>query len=116
MLKWKIKNGDDKLRKEIQNTKDTFDKWFNDYWARQCTKEKMLSENSPVEHVYYKMTKSFEEVKKKYPLNAKQQCSSCGKYVNKWIETEFSFCNEYGCGMSLCKKCGDKLKDLIDKL
>ena len=77
---------------------------------------KMLSENSPLEHIYYKMTKPFKEIKEKYPIEAKEKCSSCGKYVDKWIETKFSFCEEYGCGMSLCKECANKLKDVIDKL
>ncbi|WP_297419164.1 hypothetical protein [Clostridium sp.] len=116
MLKWKIRNGNDKLKADIKETKDTFDKWFNNNWAKQITREKMLSKDSPLEHVYYKMTKSFDEIKAKYPLDAKQQCSSCGEYVDKWIETEFSFCNEYGCGMSLCKKCAKDLSKVIDKI
>lgn len=75
----------------------------------------MLSDKSPVEHVYYKMTKSFEEVKEKYPFNAKECCSSCGEYIDIWLETSFSFCNEYGCGMKLCKECAKKFKDEFDK-
>ena len=110
MLKWEIKNGDDKLREEIKETKASFDSWYKGCWEKRYTKEQMLSKNSPVEHVYYKMTKTFEEVKEKYPLSAKKDCSSCGEYVDKWIETEFSFCDEYGCGISLCKECADKLK------
>lgn len=116
MLKWEIKNGDDKLRAKIKNAKEGFDAWYNSYWKEKCSKERMLSKYSPVEHIYYKMTKTFEEVKKKYPYDAKQECSSCGEYVDKWIETEFSFCNEYGCGMSLCKECAEKFKSVIDKL
>ena len=75
----------------------------------------MLSSDSPVEHVYYKMTKSFKEVKEKYPDFALQECSSCGKSVDRWIQTEFSFCDEYGCGMSLCKSCVGKVKKALDK-
>jgi hypothetical protein len=116
MLKWEIKNGDDKLKEIIQNTKDTFEGWFKNSWSRTCTREKMLSENSPLEHVYYKMTKSLKEVKEKYPHEALERCSSCDKYVDKWIETSFSFCDEYGCGMSLCKECANKLKDSINKM
>lgn len=66
MLKWEIKNGDDKLKEEIERMKSTFDKWYeNSGWVKTCSKEKMLNENSPLEHVYYKMTKTFEEVMKK---------------------------------------------------
>lgn len=109
MLKWEIKNGDDKLRHEIKRQKEGFDRWFSSYWDTKCSREKMLSENSPIEHVYYKMCKTFDEVKEKYPFEAKEQCSSCGEYVDEWIETSFSFCDEYGCGMSLCKDCSEKL-------
>jgi hypothetical protein len=109
MLKWQVKNGDDKLRSEIERVKAEFDGWYKNHWEKNCSREKMLSENSPVTHIYYKMTKTFKEIKEKYPYEALKQCSSCGKYVNKWIETEFSFCNEYGCGMSLCKECAEKI-------
>ncbi len=116
MLKWEIKNGDDKLKAEIKRVKDGFDDWYKSCWEKRCSKEVMLSENSPVEHVYYKMTKTFEEIKEKYPYETLQPCSSCGKTVDKWIKTEFSFCNEYDCGISLCKECVGKLKELADKM
>jgi hypothetical protein len=116
MLKWQIKNGDDKLRITIQKTKDTFDEWYKNCWGKQYTREVMLSEKSPIEHVYYKITKTFDEIKEKYPYEALQQCSDCGKYVDKWIETEFSFCDEYDCGMSLCKECASKLINLIKEI
>lgn len=109
MLKWTVAIGDEKLKREIERVKRDFDKWFSNYWDSRCSKEKMLSETSPVEHIYYKMCKSFEEVKEKYPYEAKERCSSCGKHVDEWIETSFSFCDEYGCGMSLCKDCTEKL-------
>lgn len=76
----------------------------------------MLSENSPVPHVYYKVCKPFQEVKENFPYAALEKCSSCGNYVDKWIETSFSFCDEYGCGMSLCTQCANKLKNVIEKL
>lgn len=109
MLEWTIKNGDDKLKEEITRTRNGFDSWFETLWSNRCTRERMLSEDSPLQHVYYKMTKPFEEVKEMYPNEAKQECSDCGEYVSKWIETEFSFCDEYGCGMSLCEDCVDKM-------
>lgn len=114
MLEWKIVTGDEKLEKEIERVKNSFDSWFDKYWKDVISKEKMLSEDSPVLHVYYKMCKSEDEIKKKFPLEAMEECSSCGKYVDKWIETRFSFCNEYGCGMTLCKDCAEKLRDEIN--
>lgn len=114
-MEWKIKNGDEKLRETIEYTKSTFEQWYIKHWEKRCTREAMLSEDSPLEHIYYKMTKSFEEVKEKYPYEALEECSSCGNYVDKWIETDFSFCGEYGCGMSLCKECFDKLTEFKDK-
>lgn len=116
MLDWKIKNGDDKLKEEIKECKETFDNWFNQFWSSRVTREKMLSKDSPVPSVYYKMTKSFDDVKKEYPLSAKQQCNSCGKYVDKWIETNFSFCDEYECGIHLCKDCADNFSKMADKI
>lgn len=113
MLEWKILNEDVKLKNEIQRCKDSFDAWFSGYWSKQCTREKMLSEKSPVPHVYYKMCKPFEEVKERYP--EKETCSSCGRSVSEWIETSFSFCNEYGCGMSLCKECAETLAKQINE-
>lgn len=116
MLEWKVRTGDELLRRGIENTKATFDSWYNQHWSKKCTREEMLSENSPLEHVYYRMTKTFEEIKAKYPGDALKQCSSCNKYVDRWLETEFSFCDEYGCGMTLCKECATKLRESIDKL
>lgn len=114
ILEWKIVTGDEKLKKEIKRCKETFNSWFKRYWAYRISKEVMLSPESPCEHVYWKMCKTFDEVKEKYPYEAKEKCSSCGEYVDKWIETSFSFCNEYGCGMSLCKKCAKELADKIN--
>lgn len=116
MLEWKVKTGDEKLKESIHRCKETFESWFNNYWAHKCTRETMLSDKSPVEHVYYKMTKTFNEIKQKYPYEAKECCSSCGDDVYIWIETSFSFCDEYGCRMKLCKKCAKNLSNMIDKL
>ena len=117
MLEWKIKNGDDKLKEEIKRTKETFDKWFNSScWSKKYTKEQFLSKDCPVPHVRHKMILPFDKVKELYPLEAKERCSDCGDYVDKWIEASFSFCNEYGCGIKLCKKCANKLKNKIHEL
>lgn len=115
MLEWKIMNGDEKLEKEIERVKSSFESWFSKYWENKISQEKMLSENSPCLHVYYKMCKSKDEIKKKFPFEAMEECSSCGNNVEQWIETEFSFCDEYICGMILCKDCARKLKDKINE-
>lgn len=115
ILEWKVMTGDQKLRQEIKRQKNSFESWFGHYWANKITREEMLSPNSPVEHVCYKLCKTFDEIKEKYPLEAKEECSSCGEFVDKWIETSFSFCHEYGCRMCLCEKCIDKLQNTINE-
>lgn len=76
----------------------------------------MLSPDSPLPHVYYKMCLPFEEVKEKLPHEAMRSCSDCGELTNIWIDTDFSFCDEYNCGMSLCPKCAEKLKNKIQEM
>jgi hypothetical protein len=102
---------------EIKRCKETFDNWFrNSGWSKQYTKEEFLSEKSPLPYVYYKMCKSPEELKKEFGKCFKETCSSCGEQSDTWIETSFSFCDEYGCGMNLCPKCAEKLRDKINEL
>jgi hypothetical protein len=72
----------------------------------------MLSENSPLTYVYYMMSKTPEEIKEEYPYEVLERCSSCGEYVDKWIQTKFSFCDEYSCGLNLCENCS---KELVNK-
>lgn len=43
-------------------------------------------------------------------------CSVCGKEVNpdeKVIHFDFSFCDEYSCGMNICKDCLVRLNKLM---
>jgi hypothetical protein len=116
MLKWKITNSDEKMLKEIKNCKSTFDNWFkNSSWINRYTKDEFLSENSPLPYVYYKICKSPEEVKEKFSGAFKETCSSCGNQADEWIETSFSFCDEYGCGMKLCMECAEKLRDKLNE-
>lgn len=114
MLIWEIKNGDDELRNEIKHKKKTFDKWFERCWSNRCTKEKMLSKDSPSQWTYYLMTKPIDEIKKRFQGAGVCQCSSCGEYVGEWIETEIcsEFCSDNGCKLVLCKECFSKLKKL----
>lgn len=113
MFEWNIVTRDERLAEIIENCKITFDYWFDCYWSKQVTRAVMLSEKSPVPHVYYKMTKSFDEVKALLPHEGTRTCSCCDNECLEWIETSFSFCNEYDCGMVLCKTCATKLKNKI---
>lgn len=115
-LKWKIVTGDEKLKNTIERLKETFDRWFNEYWAHKISREEMLSPSSPLPHIYYKMCKTPEEIKEKFPYEVQETCSSCGETTDIWIETDFSFCNEYGCGMKLCPDCAKELKKKITEL
>ena len=43
-------------------------------------------------------------------------CQICGELPSieeKFIQLKYSFCDEYGCSMNICKKC---LKELLRKL
>jgi hypothetical protein len=114
MSEWKIVTGDEKLQQEIEELKTTFDKWFNSYWSDKCTKEQMLSENSPLQTAYYKMTKTLDEVKEKYPLYAKETCDFCNKYVDIWIESRiYSLDDSRVC---ICKDCIEKLQELFQQI
>lgn len=112
MLEWKITNADEKMQQEIQRCKETFDDWFyrQTDWHKRITKEEFLSENSPLPRVYYKMCKTPDENKERFGKSFMENCSSCGALTDTWIETSFSFCDEYGCGMSLCKECAKALQ------
>ena len=116
MLDWEVMTGDQKLQIEIERTKKEFDSWFAAFWRNRVTKEQMLSPKSPVLHVYHKMCLPFDEVKKLHPSDAKEICSDCGEETDKWLSVSFSFCDEYGCGMALCRKCASKLRHKIDEL
>lgn len=112
MIKWEFKTGDEELKKSIQKIKEDFDEWFGEFWENRISRDKMLSEESPVRHVYYKVCKSFEEVKKEYPYANKEQCNFCDNYVEEWFEGTFSNL-EYECGdnifFNICHKC---IKDI----
>lgn len=114
MLKWKIEIGNEKLSKEIERVKNMFDKWFEDCWSDKCTKEEMLSEKSPLKHVYYKMTKSFDEVKKEFPYEAIEECLACGKDVDEWIAVSYEHYDKTY-KINLCKKCANELKQGLDE-
>jgi len=59
------------------------------------------------------MTKTFEEVKEKYPNEALRICSSCGKHVDKWVQSLY---HDYDSEISLCKECVEKLNDLVKSI
>lgn len=116
MLEWKAVTGEEKIRGAIERMKKSFDSWFCNYWAKQVTREHMLSPESPLPHIYALMCLPPERAKEITPENYFEKCSDCGKQTDIWIETTFSFCDEYGCGMSLCPECAKKLKNVIEVL
>lgn len=114
MLEWNCVTAEEKLRNNVKEWKKNFDVWFKEYWSHKTTKEKMLSPESPVPIVYHKMCLPFEELKEMYLHDEYEECSDCGERCETWIETNFSFCHEYGCGLVLCKECAKKLRDSIE--
>lgn len=119
MLKWEIVTGDEILKKEIERWRKDFDDWFDTYNTdkfRKISREKMLSEESPEPRIYYLMCKTPEEIKERFPFEAKEQCSSCGESTDIWLETKSSFGNEYSCGMKMCPACAGKLKEKINEM
>lgn len=43
-------------------------------------------------------------------------CDMCGSIPRHIWHTEFSFCNEYGCGMDLCDECIMKLAEEVRRV
>jgi hypothetical protein len=41
--------------------------------------------------------------------NFRVKCKMCDTCLDEWMECSFSFCDEYGCGMELCKSCAEKI-------
>lgn len=46
----------------------------------------------------------------------KVSCKMCEKLLDKWLECEFSFCEEYDCGMQICKECAEKIYKLSHEI
>ncbi len=113
MLEWKRLTGDDMLQKEISRTKRMFNNWYESYWEHRCSLEVMLSEKSPVESVYVKMTKPFNVVKEKYPKLARVQCSSCHQYKDVVVGVGLNQCHEYACEFNICEDCLNLLGEII---
>ena len=116
MLEWKVVTGEEKFQRLKEGMKHRFDEWFSSVWAHKYSREEMLSPQSPLPHVYALMCLPSEEARKIHPSDYYEECSDCGKRTDIWLETDFSFCDEYGCGMSLCPDCARKLKAEIELL
>lgn len=113
MIQWELKKGNKKLKEEISYWKENFNKWFDEHWSGKISKEEILSENSPVKDIYYKMTKSLEEIIEEFPYSNKEQCDFCDDYVDEWFKGTFDNL-EYKSGINvsfnICSKC---LEDII---
>lgn len=108
MLEWNIVTGDEELSRKIESMKARFDTWKSaDYPLLTQTERRRR---------FCFMNMPFEKIKEEFPQEAKQICSSCGESTEIWLETEFSFCDEYGCGMRLCPKCAENLRKKIVEL
>lgn len=116
MLEWKVVTAEEKFADLKRRTEQEFDDWFNAYWASRCSRDTMLSPESPLPHVYATMCLPAEDAKLICPYNYYEVCSDCGGKTDIWLETSFSSCDEYGCGMSLCPDCVRKLKAEIQRL
>lgn len=116
MLTWNVVTGEEKICRRIKATRESFDGWFRNFWAHRITREEMLSPDSPLPHVYALMCLPPEKAKEAAPRDYFEVCSDCGKNTAIWIETTFSFCDEYGCGLSLCPECAKKLKNAIEAM
>lgn len=116
MLEWKVVTGEEKICKSIEDMKRRFDSWFCTYWAKRVTRDQMLSPDSPLPHVYALMCLPPEKAKEIAPGSYFETCSDCGKNAEIWVETTFSFCDEYGCGISLCPEGAKKLKNAIEAM
>ncbi|WP_418434114.1 hypothetical protein [Anaerotignum lactatifermentans] len=108
MLEWNIVTGDEKLSRKIESMKARFDTWKSADYSLLTQAERRRR--------FCFMNMPFEKIKEEFPQEAKQICSSCGESTEIWLETEFSFCDEYGCGMCLCPKCAENLRKKIVEL
>ena len=110
--KWKLKTGDEQLQEEMSRIRSTFDDWFNNYWSKKVSREYMLGDKSPVPHIAYKMTKTFDEIKDLYPHETLLLCVSCYKYVDKCVVSNFE-CEEYNFEVRLCQDCVEEMSGLF---
>ena len=49
-------------------------------------------------------------------IDTDYHCSICFETAEKLLSTSFSFCDEYGCGMNLCKDCAIKIGKLAETM
>lgn len=42
-----------------------------------------------------------------------RNCNICGKKDRFFLSMDFSFCNEYGCGIQICGECLEKMAELF---
>lgn len=42
-------------------------------------------------------------------------CNVCGACEKEMLHSEFSFCDEYGCGITFCQKCAEGLSKVFEE-
>ncbi len=86
-------------RKElIAHLAGRYSNWDKDIWGPTLLE-------TPTEEVY----------EKDHDVSDKITCALCGKkwkIDEKFIRLEFSFCDEYNCGMSICSDC-PKIREVV---
>ncbi|MFA6831872.1 MAG: hypothetical protein WCR36_06345 [Bacteroidaceae bacterium] len=86
--------------------------WMED-WLKQSD-EKHYTESTKISNW---TTEDGEEYNRDEDyIDSSYHCSICFKPARKLLHTSFSFCNEYGCGMNLCKECAEKIGALANKM
>ena len=108
--KWFITTGKEMIenkRKRLLELKNSDSEWWNSLWsdgARKQFGDNLIEKDGTI----YPSGNLFDEHK----------CNVCGRippFDEKVIVMEFSFCEEYGCGMVICKECIKKFYKEINK-
>lgn len=101
MLEWKIGTQREAIkleRKRLEQVVSTklslksgMSKWITDWLSK--TDEELMQTNTK-----------------------KKTCCNCGEYVDRWIETDFSFCDEYDCGIAFCEDCAKEIANKFNNM
>ena len=103
------------LIKQERKRQETVDWPKTARWLAK-TDEQHLQEELSVSN----WTTEYEDIeefdKQQDDINDAYCCAICFEPKRYLLVTEFSFCQEYGCGMHICKECAIKLGELAKKI